>query len=95
MNLITIKCLPLFFVSDHKILEAKLSDGEETITKSPHQRLTSPEDKEMDNLRRWFSDKLALGLGNGGLTEKPQVLTQMNIDGTNTSILGCVFGLTF
>lgn len=36
-------------------------------------------DKEMDNLRRWFSDKLALGLGLGldgntkDLMEKPKV----------------------
>jgi len=30
-------------------------------------------DKEMDRLRRWFSDKLALGLGNDDLSEKPKV----------------------
>jgi hypothetical protein len=27
----------------------------------------------MDNLRKWFSDKLALGLGNRDLMEKPKV----------------------
>lgn len=31
-------------------------------------------DKEMDNLHRWFSDKLALGLGNKDLMEKPKVI---------------------
>lgn len=39
-----------------------------------HQRLSAGvEDKEMDNLRKWFSDKLALGLGNKDLMEKPKV----------------------
>jgi len=51
-------------------------------TASGNHRLTagSP-DKEMDHLRRWFSDKLALGLGNEDLSEKPKVLSEMNIDG--------------
>ena len=39
-----------------------------------HQRLSAgAADKDMDNLRRWFTDKLALGLGND-VDEKPQVI---------------------
>ncbi|KAK4019189.1 NAD-dependent protein deacetylase sirtuin-2 [Daphnia magna] len=47
-----------------------------------HQRLSAGvEDKEMDNLRKWFSDKLALGLGNKDLMEKPKVLHTLDLDG--------------
>ncbi|XP_046437101.1 NAD-dependent protein deacetylase sirtuin-2-like isoform X2 [Daphnia pulex] len=51
-------------------------------TNDNHQRLSAGvEDKEMDNLRKWFSDKLALGLGNKDLMEKPKVLRTLDLDG--------------
>lgn len=47
-------------------------------TNENHQRLSAGnEDKEMDNLRKWFSDKLALGLGNNDLMEKPKVIREL------------------
>jgi len=35
----------------------------------------------MDNLRRWFSEKLAFSLQDNGPGGKPSILTQMNLDG--------------
>lgn len=47
---------------------------EKGTVSSNHQRLSAgSSDKEMDSLRRWFSDKLALGLGNEDLSKKPKV----------------------
>lgn len=61
------------FLTDSSAAQDKVSKGKVCPTEN-HQRLSAgSEDKEMDNLRKWFSDKLALGLGNNDLMEKPKV----------------------
>ena len=62
------------FCTDSSLTKDKPAKGK-GCTSENHQRLSAgTEDKEMDNLRKWFSDKLALGLGNNDLMEKPKVM---------------------
>lgn len=68
-----IKLLISFFTDSNLTTKDKTAKGK-VCTNDNHQRLSAGvEDKEMDNLRKWFSDKLALGLGNRDLMEKPKV----------------------
>ncbi len=61
------------YLLDSSLAKDKAAKGK-GCTSENHQRLSAgTEDKEMDNLRKWFSDKLALGLGNNDLMEKPKV----------------------
>jgi hypothetical protein len=44
-----------------------------SVTSTNYQRLRAESsDKDMENLKRWFTDKLALAVGNA-VQEKPQV----------------------
>lgn len=70
-------CCTKWFVHniDSSLTKDTPAKGKPGCTNENHQRLSAgTEDKEMDNLRKWFSDKLALGLGNNDLMEKPKVI---------------------
>ena len=63
-----------FFFTDSNLTTKDKTAKGKGCTNDNHQRLSAGvEDKEMDSLRKWFSDKLALGLGNKDLMEKPKV----------------------
>jgi hypothetical protein len=69
-----IKYFISFFLTDSNLTTKDKTVKGKGCTNDNHQRLSAGvEDKEMDNLRKWFSDKLALGLGNKDLMEKPKV----------------------
>lgn len=60
----------------------KAAAAEKPNKSKNHERLTAESDsKDMDNLRRWFSEKLAFSLQDNGPGGKPSILTQMNLDG--------------